>query len=657
MPEFALDANVRSLARRMGEDIFRIDAQTAGVAQAADRAVAAAGIAEGSEAAAALAAGQVQEAVGLATQAAQVAVPAAETATTQAGVAVAAADRIGDLDQGTELLNGGAVAVSMQDESGQNAGDLIRVYPDGLDMIPSAQMIARFPVSIAESEELADASIAVLTLDDGDGNPQGDLIRAYSDGLDFIPSARLVDRLGGGGGGGEEADGWAAANSHVTAHAGQNGVNTVERILIRGDGVRLPVPVVDGVQRRASIDSSYGQSNANVTRLLDDLMWDTPPLPYHAFMLDDMNAITAGNLRGGMMGWQGVAVQRGSRMINASEALRDTQDYASVAFATEARLQPGTLRRVSLIRSSAWGGNRLVGTAPAQGIWQDSVGAYTQSYLNWRGDLLQSYELMTEAGYLVDQVNIHFTHQEADWQTTRALYLSQFLGMKADIEAWIAANLPGVTVEWFVDQASGSGLRTGSYQGGLWPSRMAIYDATLPSNGGENITMVMPRYWLTFGTTMAGAQEDIHHSYRSRIWQGEVYGYARKEKRAGRPWRCPVMTSASVSGNEVVVNFDSLQPLVIDMAFCKVRPDAGFVVGNGAQVTGVRLTGQRQVTVTCATAPATSISYAYRAFDGQDVLDEWPLSTGAIRDAWETPSLFDPGKKLVRAALGYQLPL
>ena len=154
------------------------------------------------------------------------------------------------------------------------------------------------------------------------------------------------------------------------------------------------------------------------------------------------------------------------------------------------------------------------------------------------------------------------------------------------------------------------------------------------------MTMVMPRYWMDFGLTVGGSLEDIHHSYRSRIWQGEMYGHAMHAMEMGQDWRCPVMTSATVSGNSVVVNFDSLEPLVIDPTFCKVRPDMGFTIGNGAVVTGVRLTGQRQVTVDCATAPATSISYAYRSQDGSDVSDRWPIATGAIRDAWQADSRY-----------------
>jgi hypothetical protein len=167
--------------------------------------------------------------------------------------------------------------------------------------------------------------------------------------------------------------------------------------------------------------------------MADPLVWDTPPLPHHAFMLDDMNAFGSGTHRGGMMGWQGVAVVRGSRMIAASEALRGTQSVASDAWA-RLSMWDGPLRRVGLIRSSAWGGNRLRGTTRGTGIWRDSAGNTTQSWANWTGDIRQAHELLTAAGYQVEAVYILFTHQEADWQTPRADYLTDFLAMKDERE-------------------------------------------------------------------------------------------------------------------------------------------------------------------------------------------------------------------------------
>ena len=711
---------------------------------------------------------------------------AAETAASQAAASAAplasAVATFNTLQNADALVGGGADLIVLE-----GVGPLLRVTPTGIDLPPSTELRGRLDIHTPDEVFQVGAADASALLADGGRVLEmlGDapLRNLYPDGQDFVPSARFwaraPDSLRGGG---TTADGWAVgADGSFTAQAGKQGILAVDRFRDRGDGVRLPVPVVNGQTRKAIIVSSYGQSNANVTRMGDALLWDTPPFPHNAMMLDDMNAFGSGTHRGGMMGWQGVAVQRGTRMVNASEALRGTQDYASAAFARLIAWD-GPLRRAGLIRSSAWGGNPLVGDAAGTGIWKtrpwsflssvpeaniiaiderraDSLRAtvgggggrrylsfpatfepgtrirfrlvnagaiycmlddeptlntprhelnpsggwpagthivdytvpagaagmtylgflatginyafevrdfeivpatgplYSQSWRNWSEDLQQSYDLLTAEGYDVDRIYICFTHQEADWQTPRESYLRDFLAMKAEREALCAAAFPGAQVHWFVDQASGSGLRTGTYLGGAWPSRMAIQDAAVSGSNGGNMTMVMPRYWMDFGMTVGGALEDIHHSYRSRIWQGEMYGHAMHALEMGQTWRCPVMTSATVSGNSVVVNFDSLEPLVIDPTFCKVRPDMGFTIGNGAVVTGVRLTGQRQVTVDCASAPASSINYAYRTQDGQDVSDRWPIATGAIRDAWQADSLFDPGKKLVRAAVGFQLAL
>src|SRR5690606_28353378 len=105
------------------------------------------------------------------------------------------------------------------------------------------------------------------------------LRKMYPDGLDFIPSARFIARLGDVAGGGETADGWATVEGRFTAEAGQHGVLAVDRFIDRVDGVRLPVAVVNGVTRKAVIISVYGQSNADVTRMGDPLFWNTPPFP------------------------------------------------------------------------------------------------------------------------------------------------------------------------------------------------------------------------------------------------------------------------------------------------------------------------------------------------------------------------------------------
>ncbi len=556
-------------------------------------------------------------------------------------------------------------AVAALRDGKRNSADVVKLITidddtqtrDVLTLLPEGLLGRMAPAMADQALDVGAASLGPLLVDGGrdlmtmHGQP---LIRIYPDGIDF--------RRHGGDPGDVSRDGWAkGGDGSITAQAGQHGVMAVDRFIDRADGVRLPVAMVNGQTRKAVIVSSFGQSNADVARMADPLVWDTPPLPHHAMMLDDMNAFGSGTLRGGMMGWQGVAVVRGSRMIAASEALRGTQSVASAAWA-RLSMWDGPLRRVGLVRSSAWGGNRLRGTSIGTGIWRDSAGNTTQSWANWTGDIRQAHELLTAAGYQVEAVYILFTHQEADWQTPGADYLTDFLAMKDERETAIDMDFPGLPVHWFCDQASGSGQRSGTYEGGKWPSRLAIVDACREEVGGDNITMVTPRYWFPTGAEYGQTSNTnvIHHTHAIRPIWGELVAHAMRARERAIPWRCPIMSSATVSGNDIIVDYDSLLPLMIDRTFCKVRPDAGFTIGEGAiAVTDVRQTGQRQITVTAASDPiGTSIEYCWRRQDGGDVLDQWPICTGAIRDAWTAPSYFDPaGRPLVRAALAYQLPL
>jgi hypothetical protein len=132
-----------------------------------------------------------------------------------------------------------------------------------------------------------------------------------------------------------------------------------------------------------------------------------------------------------------------------------------------------------------------------------------------------------------------------------------------------------------------------------------------------------------------------------------------REIMEGRKWKCPRMISATVVANTITVDFDSLLPIKIDPTFCKVRPDMGFKIGDGSiSVLSVTQTGQRQIAIQCSASPAGRVlAYAWREQDAQDISDKWPISTGAIRDAWEAPSLFLPGERILRPALGYTLQL
>ena len=465
-----------------------------------------------------------------------------------------------------------------------------------------------------------------------------------SDGLDFVPSQALRDRLGGGGGGDggggvvAPTGGWAGQSVddviHFTAPAG---CGLVDRFRLIGSEW-LPTP------RVARVICHYGQSNGGVTLMGETAWWSTPPVPHHSLTLND----GTGGL-GGSRGWMGAVPSVTATGLVASVERTGIQSVVSAIASRLAVIHEAGAPPVNIIRSEARGGMPFVGLAPGEGIWRDSVGAHPQCYVNLIASITQMVQMAEAAGYTVPRIYIPFTHQEADRNETRAAYLANWQGFKADVEADLAPL--GKPVVWLLDQASGTAQ--GGF-GGAWPNRMSVYDASL----ADNVYMTLPRYMLPMGRTTEGGWDNIHHSYKSRILQGEIIAHAIAEIEAGRDWRCAWPLSATISGNTVVVTFDSIEPLTLDPSFVKVRANMGFGV-SGRTVTGAAMTGPRQVTITCDGTPTAgaTLTYAYRNTDGQDVEDEWAVSTGALREVWQMPSRFVSGARLLRPALGFNLTL
>lgn len=516
-------------------------------------------------------------------------------------------------------------------------------------------------LSAVEDAAEAYADQRVVILEDAPLLSDGSRTLMQFGGRDIMRMTPSGPRLAGQAGSVQApSGGWAPTENgegevEYTAQAARRGIHAVDRFRDAG-GYRYPTALVDGVARKAIIFSVYGQSNADATEMTDPLVWPAPPMPNHILMLNDVSGA-----RGGLRGYLGVTAPASSSLIPAREDAVVVNGSLVQSYATSAAALLNHLRghpyKVFAVRSHAVGGHPLVGSNTTTGIWKNSAGNYLPQWNNWTQDVRNMRDSLIALGYEIEAVHICFTHQEADWQTDRALYVTQFQGMKAEREAILAADLPGIPVRWFVDQASGSGLRSGTFLGGAWPSRLAIVDIA-ESSSYSNLTMTMPRYTMEFGFN-AGALEDIHHSHYSRILQGEAYGHAMREIMEGRGWRCPRMNSATVAGNAIIVDFNSLLPIKIDPTFCKVRQDMGFKIGDGTiSVLSVAQTGQRQLTIQCSASPAGRLlAYAWREQDAQDVSDKWPISTGAIRDAWEAPSVFLPGKRILRPALGYTLQL
>lgn len=521
---------------------------------------------------------------------------------------------------------------------GFSAGDLAA---ETLAREELAAAHANLRVELAERPDAgADVGRALIMYE---GDERAALVQR-PDGLDFIPSAALLARMGGGGGGGisAPAGGWAGQDVEgVTHFTGPAGCGLIDRY-------RLVSGAWRPTDRAARVICHYGQSNAGVTLMGETLHWEQSPIPHHTLTLNDGSSGL-----GGVRGWMGSAPSVVATGLAEAVERANVQSVVSAVAARLAVISSGPQLPVSIVRSEARGGMPFIGTEPGEGIWKDSLGNHPQCYLNLIDSISKMVAFGEAAGFSIPRIYIPFTHQEADRNETRAAYLANWLGFKADVEGALAPL--GKQVIWLLDQASGTAA--GGF-GGAWPCRMSVYDATLPANGGANAYMTMPRYHLEMGRTTGATWDNIHHSYRSRVLQGEMIAHSIAEIEAGRDWRCAWPVSATIAGAGVVIDFDSITPLMLDRSFCKVRDDLGFVV-SGRTVTGVQQTGPRQITVSCNSAPAAgaTVSYAYRIKDGADIEDEWAVSTGALREVWQQASRFVSGARLVRPALAFQITI
>lgn len=403
--------------------------------------------------------------------------------------------------------------------------------------------------------------------------------------------------------------------------------------------------------KSAAIVSVYGQSNADTTPMDDPLIWGKCPMSDHVLMLDD--TVRA---RGGLRGWRGVPAPGADGLVPAME---DTPVFPVQSYGTAAASRLISLRgepfSTFAVRSSAHGGQKIVGETPTMGLWKDSAGHYTIPWLNWTQDLRDMRDALAKNGFTLTELFICFTHQEADWKTSRTDYFAQFERMKQDRERLLAQDFPDLKVHWFVDQASGVAARTKGKYGGAWPARLAIQDC---AQAFDNVTMVMPRYWMTFGH-IDGVRDHMHHSFESRIWQGEMYGHAMHAITQGQPWYSPYPVMWEARRRRIKLTFKTLLSLKLDSSFCKTDSTFGFQVDQGRNpIRSVRVRNGNEVLIHCDhPVQNQKVRYAYRDQTPEDVPSNSPISTGGLRDKWQMPSEYLPGKTLVRAAVAFEIKL
>ncbi|MTH60662.1 hypothetical protein GL300_15715 [Paracoccus litorisediminis] len=566
-----------------------------------------------------------------------------------------------DLANGAPRTDASVDLITLSNADG-DADPIVVLRPGGVDFIPSSELGEKLAPLIAgdigpllPEQDFASApddddAVPLLLIGDetaSEGETLESGIVMRPDGLDFIPSQLLADRL---------AERLPEPSTATPLYqVGERGIHALDELDEIG-GRLYPSISINGATRNAVIVAVYGQSNDDQYVMLDPLVWPNPPMPRHVLMLNDVSSVF-----GGLRGYTGGAPPDQHDLVPAREAATGVQSIGAAAAARFIELM-GQPYKVAAVRGSSVGGTALIGNSATNGIWRGNTGELTPAWSRHTQDIRNCYLGLVALGYEVEAIHLLFGHGESDWNN--ASYAENLLTMMDEREALCAIDCPAVPVRWFLSQQGGRsvGTETLSSGGGRHRSRLEILDV---EDARANALLTMPRYRFALGMSddgAGGAQLDtIHMAYRSRVLIGETHAFAMQAVARGEDWYCPRMISATISSNEVVVDFRSLLPLVIDFGFCRVRrADAGFEIAQGAvPITGVRQTGARQITLTCATAPSIGqeLSLAWRDLGVGEAADEYVASTSAIRDAFEAPSLFLPGERILRPAVGNRIYL
>ena len=611
--------------------------QSSGFATAAQQAAATAAV-EAAEAVAPAAADAIRAQV--ATYATQAQTAATSVETTKG--------RLDTLSQSVTGTTGVAPLVAY--ENGRIA---IGQRDDGLDFIPS--QVVRDRLGIAGLEDSLTGLSASELLQESAGAPlvayeDGRVaIAQKSDGLDFVPSGDLLDRFGITD---APAGAWAAeiGADGVTTFSADAGVGRVDRFRLLPSGW---APTA----REAIVMAHYGQSNAGVTPMGETKVWTAPPAPWHVMTPNDRNSA---NTYGGVEGWAGI--MPGFGLVNPTGLVPATDiDVQSIVTAAGARLVDvwdGPVPPVVVCKSAGWGAQAFIGTSESfKGLHRDINGAISPAFTNLLNSIRDMTLFARAMGYTVTRAFIPFSHQEAEAQLSRADYLARWVAFKADFEAALAALNLGVSLTWLVDQGGGT---TAAATGNAWQPRLSIYDATLPANGGANVVMVQPRYWIPLGMSAAdpAVPDAIHHSYIGRVLQGELTAYCVRELMANRPWRCAWPAAVTVNGSAITLDFDSITPLTLDRSYIPIRPNLGFELrATTATISSVTQTDARRIVLQCSASPAGGfVRYAFHNSAGEP-WDGYTTGTGALREVWQAESRFIGGRMLYRPALGFEWPL
>ncbi|WP_161347404.1 hypothetical protein [Frigidibacter albus] len=229
----------------------------------------------------------------------------------------------------------------------------------------------------------------------------------------------------------------------------------------------------------------------------------------------------------------------------------------------------------------------------------------TAVYDNWLRAIDQQQRYAASAGLTLTRLFVSWVHGHADGKLSAAEYQANLLELLGDLAADFASRAPGAETLICLSQLA---CRAGG-------ERFAVGLAQHHAAQAEpRILMACPEYPIARvdGTHMTGAGYALLGAYHGRA--------IRKTLQCGAKWQPLHMASAERIGASVRVRFAGGEG---DLTFDAHRPDQGAVVmgvrpladrgftwvqsgGTEAAITGVALTGRREITIGLSADPGAS---------------------------------------------------
>lgn len=199
------------------------------------------------------------------------------------------------------------------------------------------------------------------------------------------------------------------------------------------------------------------------------------------------------------------------------------------------------------------------------------------------------------------------------------------------------------------------------------PSVVVVPQAGLRHDGTSEIALAEARFDLDNPTLSAViptpaypfplmADMPATHTPKAALLIDELCMLALRERQNGRPWHCPQLQIAQVSGPTITAQFSTMDGLVLE----DDAPHGFSLVGSDAPaITRVEVTSDTEVTLhldAAVTQPGLSFTYAWgHKTDRSD--GTHAANHGALRDRWEKQSTALDGHRLHRFALPARIPL